>query len=469
MTATGCSRWSSTTASTTPTCPLPHEPGHMASPPRSVLLLPRRLRGAHLSPLPARLMFHHFPDEADVGANCLVRSTDFTYSYEADATRRTQPDLFVPALGHPVRAISASKRQLPEALPAAARVRVHRADDQTRRFARSIPRASRTCPPVSTARHYQWVDLDGEGLSGILTEQADGWFYKRNLSANHRITDPGTSTERTAARFSPVELVASKPIATLAAGQAQFLDLAGDGQTRSRRARRAHARLLRAHRRTKRWEPFQPFASLAARRYWRDPQSQVRRPHRRRPRRHPDHRGRGLRLAPLAGRSRLRPGATRAPAARRGTGPAAGLRRRHAVDLPRRHVRRRPHRPRAHPQRRGLLLAQPRLRPLRRQGHDGQRAVVRQPRPVRPAAHPPRRHRRLRHHRHHLPRPRRRAPLLQPVRQPLERAAPPAAVPARRQPLLGHDVPTCSATAPPAWSGRRRCPATRAGRCATST
>jgi len=28
------------------------------------------------------LMFHHFPDEAGVGANCLVRSTDFTYFYE---------------------------------------------------------------------------------------------------------------------------------------------------------------------------------------------------------------------------------------------------------------------------------------------------------------------------------------------------------------------------------------------------
>jgi hypothetical protein len=29
--------------------------------------------------------------------------------------------------------------------------------------------------------NYQWVDLDGEGLTGILSEQADGWYYKRNL------------------------------------------------------------------------------------------------------------------------------------------------------------------------------------------------------------------------------------------------------------------------------------------------
>src|SRR6185436_1188197 len=30
------------------------------------------------------LMFHHFPGEAGVERNCLVRSTDFTYSDEVD-------------------------------------------------------------------------------------------------------------------------------------------------------------------------------------------------------------------------------------------------------------------------------------------------------------------------------------------------------------------------------------------------
>jgi hypothetical protein len=30
------------------------------------------------------LRFHHFPGERDVGANCLVRSTDFAYSHEED-------------------------------------------------------------------------------------------------------------------------------------------------------------------------------------------------------------------------------------------------------------------------------------------------------------------------------------------------------------------------------------------------
>ena len=29
---------------------------------------------------------------------------------------------------------------------------------------------------------YRWADLHGEGLPGLLTEQAGVWFYKRNLS-----------------------------------------------------------------------------------------------------------------------------------------------------------------------------------------------------------------------------------------------------------------------------------------------
>ena len=43
-------------------------------------------------------------------------------------------------------------------------------------------RAWRTCPSAWTAAAYQWADLHGEGIPGILTEQAGAWFYKRNLS-----------------------------------------------------------------------------------------------------------------------------------------------------------------------------------------------------------------------------------------------------------------------------------------------
>ena len=37
------------------------------------------------------LMFHHFPGAAEVGRDCLVRSTDFTYSDEVDPTNVRNP------------------------------------------------------------------------------------------------------------------------------------------------------------------------------------------------------------------------------------------------------------------------------------------------------------------------------------------------------------------------------------------
>jgi len=75
---------------------------------------------------------------------------------------------------------------------------------------------------------YQWVDLDGEGLSGVLSEQGGAWFYKRNLSA---LPVGGTDDPpQYAAKFGPVERLATIPsTANLSSGQ-QLLDLGGDGR-----------------------------------------------------------------------------------------------------------------------------------------------------------------------------------------------------------------------------------------------
>lgn len=62
---------------------------------------------------------------------------------------------------------------------------------------------------------YQFTDLFNEGLSGILTEQAGGWFYKHNLGQG---------------KFSQAKLVSPKPsFAGLGAGL-QLLDLDADGR-----------------------------------------------------------------------------------------------------------------------------------------------------------------------------------------------------------------------------------------------
>ncbi len=102
---------------------------------------------------------------------------------------------------------------------------------------------------------YQWVDLDGEGVSGILTEQADAWFYKPNLGDGH---------------FGPLQVVAAKPsLANLRSGRQQLLDLSGDGQldlvTLAGPAPGFYERTTDEN-----WEPFRAFTSVPNVR-WDDP------------------------------------------------------------------------------------------------------------------------------------------------------------------------------------------------------
>ncbi|WP_344475784.1 SpvB/TcaC N-terminal domain-containing protein [Nonomuraea monospora] len=61
----------------------------------------------------------------------------------------------------------------------------------------------------------RWVDLVGEGLSGVLSEQADAWFYKENLGG---------------ARLGPQRLVRRRPqTAALTSGRQDLFDLDGNG------------------------------------------------------------------------------------------------------------------------------------------------------------------------------------------------------------------------------------------------
>lgn len=91
------------------------------------------------------------------------------------------------------------------------------------------PESLENLPYGLDGARYQWVDLDGEGLSGILTEQAEGWFYKPNLSPVNVQQEDGRET--VTARFGPIERVAQKPsLAAISGGRQQLLDLAGDGQ-----------------------------------------------------------------------------------------------------------------------------------------------------------------------------------------------------------------------------------------------
>ena len=172
------------------------------------------------------LMFHHFAEEFGVGLDCLVRSTDFAYSYEQNPTDVRNPIyslLFsVTQTGYQLDSLGGyHSKSLPPLEFTYSEAHI----DET---VREVDAASlENLPQGLDGARYQWVDLDGEGLSGILTEQGNGWFYKRNLSPINTVHNNGP--KHIEARFASVELVASKPASGLANG-AQFLDLAGDGQ-----------------------------------------------------------------------------------------------------------------------------------------------------------------------------------------------------------------------------------------------
>jgi hypothetical protein len=58
--------------------------------------------------------------------------------------------------------------------------------------------------------NFQWVDLNGEGISGVLADWGGGWGYKPNLSPANRIPQRDGSL-LTSARFGPLESVALLP------------------------------------------------------------------------------------------------------------------------------------------------------------------------------------------------------------------------------------------------------------------
>lgn len=163
------------------------------------------------------LVFHHFPNELDA-AEYLVRSTEFNYKQSPIASFITS----VTQSGFQRHADGTYRKK---SLPA---IEFTYSAATIQKEVREVdPDSLENLPQGLDGSNYQWVDLDGEGLSGILTEQANGWFYKRNLSPVNVVRDNGA--EHLEARFAPVELVATRPALSLA-GVAQFLDLAGDGK-----------------------------------------------------------------------------------------------------------------------------------------------------------------------------------------------------------------------------------------------
>ncbi len=156
------------------------------------------------------LMFHHFPDE-EVGRDCLVRS--FTFTYRGDPVRGQALGTCLasvveaghrrdPAGGYVERTFPALEFEFVEAQ---LHDEIHAID----------PASLEGLTSGVPASSFEWVDLDGEGLSGILAEAGGWWFYKRN---------------RGAGRFAAPSALGSLPTgAELRSGRRHLTDLDGDG------------------------------------------------------------------------------------------------------------------------------------------------------------------------------------------------------------------------------------------------
>jgi RHS repeat-associated protein len=172
------------------------------------------------------LMFHHFATEPNVGLNCLVRSTDLDYA-SAPPTDPTQPFysylLSVTQTGY----VRNGTGYLPKSLPPLEFEYTIAEVDET---VRDVPAEGLANLPYGLdGSNYRWADLDGEGLSGILTEQGGSWLYKPNLSPVNRQTVDGALL--TIPRFGPMQVVTRQPsLASLRSGRQQLIDLSGDGQ-----------------------------------------------------------------------------------------------------------------------------------------------------------------------------------------------------------------------------------------------
>ncbi|MDJ0574404.1 MAG: SpvB/TcaC N-terminal domain-containing protein [Xenococcaceae cyanobacterium MO_234.B1] len=158
------------------------------------------------------LMFHRFDEAGQIDSTdkslYLVRSTDL--SYEPDPVATYLITATQTGYSWDETAQKYQKKSYPPL-----ELKYDRPEIQDK--IKSIdPESLENLPVGLDGGQYQWLDLDGEGISGILTEQAGGWFYKANL---------GT------AKFAPLQLVATKPsISNFQNSQQRFMDLAGDGQ-----------------------------------------------------------------------------------------------------------------------------------------------------------------------------------------------------------------------------------------------
>lgn len=153
-----------------------------------------------------RVMLHHFFAELP-GGSALVKSVDFDYDVSTEQNFSFLKS--ITGIGYiKLPDGSYTNKKFP---PTEFEYQKHEWDLTVR----SISAEDLVHTPAGLdEQQYQFVDLYNEGLSGILSEQANGWYYKHNL---------------TNGKFERAKLVSPKPSFMGLGRQLQLADLDSDG------------------------------------------------------------------------------------------------------------------------------------------------------------------------------------------------------------------------------------------------
>jgi RHS repeat-associated protein len=153
------------------------------------------------------LMVHRFPDVLGT-PRCLVRASEFAYEEHFTAAHLKQ----VVQSGYVRRA---SGEYLRKRLPTLDLIYSQSPLETELSGPFEVKEANSENLPAGIGGEYRWVDLDGEGISGVLTEAGPGWYYKHNLGQGN---------------FGRTEPLPRRPLGSLRTSTHQLLDVGGEGQ-----------------------------------------------------------------------------------------------------------------------------------------------------------------------------------------------------------------------------------------------
>jgi RHS repeat-associated protein len=151
------------------------------------------------------LMFHRI---AELGITpCLVRSTDLTYA-ESPVLTQLVAAAHTGYIRDPNTLVYTNKSTPP--------IELGYSIPQIQTDIQILDSASVDDLPQGVQGPHQWIDLDGEGLPGVLSQQGGALFYKQNLGRGE---------------LAPARMLLRQPsLVHLGSGDQQLSDLDGDGR-----------------------------------------------------------------------------------------------------------------------------------------------------------------------------------------------------------------------------------------------